>query len=71
MAFPPNEKHASGDLVNEGKLLLFLQTEVSTRVTLCAARLSASKRRQANVAPRAKRKRREKREKGEKDGREG
>ena len=44
------QKHAPGDLVDEGKLLLFLQTEVTNRVPRCGARLLAHQRRQKRQA---------------------
>jgi hypothetical protein len=59
MAFPPGEKHAPGDLVDEGKLLLFLQTEVTNRVPRCVVRLLAHQKRQADAKSSGKRKQRE------------
>jgi len=57
MSFPADKDHLPGDWVDEGKLFLFIQSEVAFRAPRSGARLKAEKKRKAAAAlPRDKKK---------------
>lgn len=60
-AWPEGGKYVPGDLVDEGKLLLFIREEVATRPPRRGRRLIAEKRRRAEVKAKRQKKRRKKR----------